>query len=83
MGCRRGWPSPRPGGPNDEILQVGVASGANSGNGLAPSTRVELVGFEVAVVEKESRDGRGVDVPVLPGRAVVRDLLNGLPPAPS
>jgi len=49
---------------NNEILKVGVVAHANPGDGLGPYTPVELVGFEVGVMEKKSRDGHVVGVQV-------------------
>ncbi len=39
-----------------EILKVGVASVKDPGEGLMPFTPVELVGFEVGVMDKTTRD---------------------------
>jgi len=41
---------------NNEILKVGVVAHSNPGDGLAPYGPEELVGFEVGVMEKKSRD---------------------------
>jgi hypothetical protein len=49
---------------NNEILKVGVVAHTNPGDGLAPYTPVELVGFEVGVMEKKGRDGQVVGVQV-------------------
>lgn len=49
---------------NNEILKVGVVAYTNPGDGLAPYTPVELVGFEVGVMEKKDRDGQVVGVQV-------------------
>jgi hypothetical protein len=49
---------------NNEILRVGVVGHNNPGDGVAPYTPVELVGFEVGVMEKKSRDGQVVGVQV-------------------
>jgi hypothetical protein len=49
---------------NNEILKVGVVGHNNPGDGVAPYTPVELVGFEVGVMEKKSRDGQVVGVQV-------------------
>jgi hypothetical protein len=45
-----------------EVIKVGVASGRNPGEGLAPYTPVALVGFVVGVVPAEIRkNNRGED----------------------
>jgi hypothetical protein len=49
---------------SNEILKVGVVGHNNPGDGVAPYTPVELVGFEVGVMEKKSRDGQVVGVQV-------------------
>lgn len=43
----------------NEVLKIGVASAANPGADLAPYTPVELVGFEVGVMEKTKKDREG------------------------
>ncbi|MCA1707249.1 MAG: hypothetical protein LC808_29880 [Actinobacteria bacterium] len=49
---------------SNEILKVGVVAHTNPGDGLAPYTPVELVGFEVGVMERKSRDGQVIGVQV-------------------
>jgi hypothetical protein len=39
----------------NEVLKIGVASQRNPGQGLPPYTPVQLVGFEVGVMEKTKR----------------------------
>jgi hypothetical protein len=41
----------------NEVLKVGVAAGKRPGEGLPPATPVHLIGFEVGVMAKTSRDG--------------------------
>lgn len=43
----------------NEVLKIGVASAKNPGTGVNPYTPVELVGFEVGVMEKTKRDQDG------------------------
>lgn len=43
---------------NNEILKVGVVAHSNPGDGLPPYTPVELVGFEVGVMEKRAATAR-------------------------
>ncbi|MCA1709803.1 MAG: hypothetical protein LC808_43600, partial [Actinobacteria bacterium] len=49
---------------SNEILKVGVVAHTNPGDGLGPYTPVELVGFEVGVMERKSRDGQVIGVQV-------------------
>lgn len=41
----------------NEVLKVGVASDKDPAQGLPPYSPVELVGFEVGVMEKTGKDG--------------------------
>lgn len=44
---------------NNEVMKVGVASTSDPGAGLTPYTQVELVDFEVGVMEKTKKDQNG------------------------
>jgi hypothetical protein len=42
---------------NNEVLKVGLTSHINPGDGIPPYTPVELVGFEVGVMDKKNKSG--------------------------
>lgn len=42
----------------NEVLKVGVASAKDPADGLTPYSPVELVGFEIGVMEKTGKDGQ-------------------------
>lgn len=42
----------------NEIIKVGIAAERNPGETIAPATPVQLIDFEVGVMEKRDRDGR-------------------------
>lgn len=44
----------------NEVIKVGIASAKNPGDGMAPGTPVQLIGLEVGVMEKQTKDGRPV-----------------------
>ncbi len=47
----------------NEIIKVGIAAEHNPGEAIPPATPVELVDFEIGVMEKRDRDGQiGVQV---------------------
>lgn len=52
------------GRPQNEIIKVGIASEQNPGDAVAPHTPVELVGFEIGVMEKRNRDEQVIGVQV-------------------
>jgi len=47
-----------------ELINVGVAAGKDPGEGIAPGTPVELIDFEIGVMEKKNRAGEVVGVQV-------------------
>lgn len=49
---------------NNEVLKVGLTSHANPMDGLAPYTPVELVDFELGVMERKNRTGEITGVQV-------------------
>ena len=48
----------------NEIIKVGIAAEDSPGETIPPATPVELIGFEIGVMEERDRDGRvsGVQV---------------------
>ena len=44
----------------NEVLKIGVASSKDPTEGLPPYAPVELIGFEVGVMEKTGKDGQGI-----------------------
>jgi hypothetical protein len=44
------------GRPQNEVLRVGIASNTDPAKGLAPYTPVQLVNFEIGVMEKTKRN---------------------------
>jgi len=44
----------------NEVIKVGMAAPKNPGDGLTPGTPVQLLGMEVGVMEKTTKDGRPV-----------------------
>lgn len=52
------------GRPQNEIIKVGIASEQNPADAVPPHTPVELVGFEIGVMEKRNRDEQVVGVQV-------------------
>lgn len=48
----------------NEVLKIGVVSATRPGDGLAPATPVQLIGLEVGVMPKTSRDGAVIGVQV-------------------
>ncbi len=63
---------------NNEVIKVGIASHHNPAEGLAPFTPVQLVGFEVGVMEKTKKlpDGteKQIGVTVWFRAAQIRDV---------
>jgi hypothetical protein len=49
---------------NNEVLKVGLISHTNPGDGVAPYTPVELVEFELGVMERKNRQGEITGVQV-------------------
>lgn len=52
------------GRPQRELINVGLIAVRNPGEGLLPGTPVELLDFEIGVMEKKNRDGELVGVQV-------------------
>jgi hypothetical protein len=52
------------GRPQRELINVGLISEKNPGDGLMPGTPVELLDFEIGVMEKKNRDGQVMGVQV-------------------
>lgn len=48
----------------NEIIKVGVAAERDPGEGLDPSTMVQLVGFEIGVMDKKNREGQVIGAQV-------------------
>ena len=44
------------GRPQNEIIKVGIASERNPGDGIAVATPVQLVDFEIGVMERKKKD---------------------------
>lgn len=42
----------------NEVLKIGIAAAKDPADGLTPYSPVELVGFEVGVMEKTGKDGQ-------------------------
>lgn len=49
------------GGTSNEVVKLGITSYTDPCEGLAPFTPVELVDFEVGVMEKTKKDQNGVE----------------------
>lgn len=52
------------GRPQRELINVGLIADKNPGDGLMPGTPVELLDFEIGVMEKKNRDGQVIGVQV-------------------
>ena len=52
------------GRPQRELINVGLIADRNPGDGLMPGTPVELLDFEIGVMEKKNRDGQVIGVQV-------------------
>lgn len=52
------------GRPQRELINVGLIAEKNPGDGLMPGTPVELLDFEIGVMEKKNRDGQVIGVQV-------------------
>lgn len=52
------------GRPQRELINVGLIAERNPGDGLMPGTPVELLDFEIGVMEKKNRDGQVIGVQV-------------------
>jgi hypothetical protein len=52
------------GRPQRELINVGLIADKNPGDGLTPGTPVELLDFEIGVMEKKNRDGQVTGVQV-------------------
>ncbi len=48
----------------NEIIKVGIAAEHNPGEAIPPATPVELIDFEIGVMEKRDRDGQVTGVQV-------------------
>ncbi len=48
----------------NEIIKVGIAAEHNPGETIPPATPVELIDFEIGVMEKRNRDGQVIGVQV-------------------
>jgi hypothetical protein len=52
------------GRPQRELINVGLTSEKNPGDGIAPGTPVELLDFEIGVMERKNREGQVTGVQV-------------------
>ena len=52
------------GRPQRELLNVGVTAVKDPGEGLVPGTPVELIDFEIGVMERRNREGQVTGVQV-------------------
>lgn len=52
------------GRPQRELINVGIDAEKDPGEGLVPGTLMELIDFEIGVMEKRSREGQVVGVQV-------------------
>ncbi|HVM13927.1 MAG TPA: hypothetical protein VM287_06325 [Egibacteraceae bacterium] len=52
------------GRPQRELINVGIEAEKDPGEGLAPGTLMELIDFEIGVMEKRNREGQVVGVQV-------------------
>jgi hypothetical protein len=52
------------GRPQRELINVTVLSGKDPGEGLTPGTPVELIDFEIGVMERKNREGAVTGVQV-------------------
>jgi hypothetical protein len=52
------------GRPQRELINVGIDAEKDPGEGFAPGTFMELIDFEIGVMEKRNRDGQVVGVQV-------------------
>lgn len=67
----------------NEVIKVGVASHKNPGDGLVPGTAVQLVGLEVGVMEKQTKDGKPIGFQVWYRAEQIRPTSATAPAAPS
>ena len=58
----------------NEIVTVGIAAERDPGEDLAPATPVQLVGFEIGVMDKKNREGQAIGAQVWYRAQEVRPL---------
>jgi hypothetical protein len=72
------------GRPQRELINVTIEADKDPGEGLAPGTLMELIDFEIGVMEKRNRDGQITGVQVWYRASAMRPIsANGSKPRPT
>jgi hypothetical protein len=72
------------GRPVRELINVTIDAEKDPGEGLAPGTFMELIGFEIGVMEKRNREGQVVGVQVWYRASAMRPIsATGARPRPT